>query len=100
AGPLVRGGEQVRAWIRGDLHTHSDASDGGSPAAHMAAAAIETGLEYLALTDHSPHLTVAHGLSAERLREQIEQVRVLNAELAPFRVLTGIEVDVLEDGTL
>ncbi|TDE98711.1 PHP domain-containing protein [Occultella glacieicola] len=100
AGPLVDGAEQVRGWLRGDLHTHSDASDGGSPITEMAAVAIDLGHSYLALTDHSPRLTVARGLSPERLRAQIEQVAALNAELAPFRILTGVEVDILEDGTL
>ena len=98
--PLAPGGEQVRALIRGDLHTHSDWSDGGSPIREMAQAAIEAGHDYIALTDHSPRLTVANGLSPERLREQLAVVRTLNAELAPFRILTGIEVDILEDGSL
>ena len=53
----------------------------------------------MALTDHSPRLKVAKGLTAERLREQLEVVAALNEELAPFRILTGIEVDILEDGT-
>ncbi|MFV0252630.1 MAG: PHP domain-containing protein [Beutenbergiaceae bacterium] len=97
---LVPGVEQVRAWIRGDLHTHSSASDGGSPIEHMATAAIGTGLEYLALTDHSPRLTVANGLTAQRLRGQLDQIAALNAALAPFRILTGIEVDILDDGSL
>ena len=98
--PLAPGGEQVRALIRGDLHTHSDWSDGGSPIREMAEAAIGCGHEYLALTDHSPRLTVANGLSTEQLREQLDVVHALNAELAPFRILTGIEVDILEDGSL
>jgi putative hydrolase len=98
--PLVPGGEIVRGWLRGDLHTHSDWSDGGSPIEEMARAAVEVGHSYLALTDHSPRLTVANGLSPQRLREQLEVVRRLNAELAPFRILTGIEVDILEDGSL
>ena len=100
AAPLAEGAADVRSWIRGDLHTHSNESDGGSPIEHMAAAAIETGLEYLALTDHSPRLTVANGLSPERLRDQLRRVSALNAELAPFRVLTGIEVDILDAGAL
>ena len=58
------------------------------------------GHEYIALTDHSPRLTVANGLSAERLRAQLEVVAALNEELAPFRILTGIEVDILDDGSL
>jgi putative hydrolase len=98
--PLAPGGEQLRALLRGDLHTHSDWSDGGSPIAEMAHAAIDCGHSYIALTDHSPRLTVANGLTAERLREQLAVVRQLNAELAPFRILTGIEVDILPDGSL
>lgn len=98
--PLAPGGEQLRALLRGDLHTHSDWSDGGSPIAEMAHAAIECGHSYIALTDHSPRLTVANGLTPERLREQLAAVRQLNAELAPFRILTGIEVDILDDGSL
>jgi putative hydrolase len=100
AAPLAPGGEALRPLIRGDLHTHSDWSDGGSPIAEMAQAAIGLGHAYMALTDHSPRLTVANGLSLERLREQLAVVRALNAELAPFRILTGIEVDILEDGSL
>ncbi len=98
--PLAAGGEQLRALLRGDLHTHSNWSDGSSPIAEMAQAAIACGHSYLALTDHSPRLTVANGLTAERLREQLTVVRELNAQLAPFRILTGIEVDILDDGTL
>lgn len=100
AGPLAEGAAEVRSWIKGDLHTHSNESDGGSPIEHMVAAAIETGLEYLALTDHSPRLTVANGLSPERLRDQIDRIAALNAKIAPFRVLTGIEVDILDDGSI
>ena len=98
--PLVRGGAALRAALRGDLHTHSDWSDGGSPIEDMMRAAIELGHEYVALTDHSPRLTVARGLSPDRLRDQLEVVRRLNDELAPFRILTGIEVDILDDGGL
>jgi putative hydrolase len=90
----------MRAALRGDCHTHSDWSDGGSPPREMALAARDLGHEWIALTDHSPRLTVANGLSAERLRDQLDLVRKLNAELAPFRILTGIEVDILEDGGL
>jgi putative hydrolase len=90
----------LRRALRGDCHTHSDWSDGGSPIREMAETAIALGHEYLVLTDHSPRLTVANGLSAERLERQLDVVAALNAELAPFRILTGIEVDILEDGTL
>jgi putative hydrolase len=90
----------LRAALRGDCHTHSDWSDGGSPPDEMAEAARDLGHEWIALTDHSPRLTVASGLSAERLEEQLELVGQLNTKLAPFRVLTGIEVDILDDGSL
>jgi putative hydrolase len=66
----------------------------------MAVAARDLGHEYLVLTDHSPRLKVANGLSAERLERQLDVVAEVNDELAPFRLLTGIEVDILEDGTL
>jgi len=90
----------VRALLHGDCHSHSDWSDGGSPIREMAEAARDLGHEYLALTDHSPRLTVAHGLDPQRLRQQLEVVAALNEELTPFRILTGIEVDILEDGSL
>ncbi|HEX6356876.1 PHP domain-containing protein [Actinophytocola sp.] len=98
--PLVPGGEAIRAELRGDCHTHSDWSDGGSPIREMAETAILLGHDWMVLTDHSPRLTVANGLSAERLRRQLEVVAELNRELAPFRLLTGIEVDILLDGSL
>jgi putative hydrolase len=97
---VAMGGESLRAALRGDLHTHSDWSDGGSPIREMAAAMVALGHEYCALTDHSPRLTVAKGLSAERLREQLDVVAEVNTEVAPFRLLTGIEVDILDDGSL
>lgn len=100
AGPLAAGGQALRSALRGDLHSHSDWSDGGSPIAEMARAARDLGHAYLALTDHSPRLKVARGLSAEQLRRQLDVVADVNAELAPFRLLTGIEVDILADGTL
>ena len=92
--------DALRSVLRGDCHTHSDWSDGGSPPREMAEAARALGHDWIALTDHSPRLTVANGLSAERLRAQLKLVGQLNEELAPFRVLTGIEVDILEDGSL
>lgn len=100
AGPLAEGGEDLRAALRGDLHCHSDWSDGGSPIEEMAVTAVELGHEYLALTDHSPRLKVANGLSAHRLEQQLDVVAHLNEQLAPFRLLTGIECDINEDGTL
>jgi putative hydrolase len=90
----------LRAAMRGDCHAHSDWSDGGSPPLEMALAARDLGHEWLALTDHSPRLTVANGLSADRLRAQLELIGELNATLAPFRILPGIEVDILDDGSL
>jgi putative hydrolase len=98
--PVAAGGERIRAALRGDCHTHSDWSDGGSPIREMAEAARALGHEYMVLTDHSPRLTVARGLTAERLRRQLAVVAELNEELAPFRILTGIEVDILADGGL
>ncbi|MEU0720896.1 PHP domain-containing protein [Streptomyces lavendulocolor] len=94
-----RGGA-LRAALRGDCHLHSDWSDGGSPIDAMGRAAAALGHEWAVLTDHSPRLTVARGLSAERLREQLDVVAELNERWAPFRLLTGIECDILLDGTL
>jgi len=91
---------KLRSALRGDCHSHSDWSDGGSPVRVMAEAAASLGHAYLAMTDHSPRLTIANGLSPVRLRRQLDLIEQLNAELAPFRILTGIEVDILEDGTL
>ncbi len=92
--------KEIRDALRGDCHTHSNWSDGGSPIDEMARAARDLGHEYMVLTDHSPRLTIAHGLSPERLRQQLEVVAGVNEELAPFRILTGIEVDILLDGGL
>jgi len=101
AGPLAEGGAEVRAALRGDLHSHSDWSDGGSPIEEMAMTAVELGHDYLVLTDHSPRLRVANGLSVERLRRQLEVVDAVDAHLGGgFRLLRGIEVDILEDGEL
>ncbi len=92
---------RLRAALRGDCHSHSDWSDGGAPIEEMALAAVELGHEYLVLTDHSPRLTVARGLSADRLRQQIDRVARINAALPDgFRLLTGIEVDIMPDGSL
>ena len=99
-GPLVPGGEEVRAALRGDLHLHSDWSDGGSPVALMAATARRLGHEYVALTDHSPRLKVANGLTAERLAEQLDLVAEVDDALEDVRLLSGIEVDILDDGSL
>lgn len=93
AGPLLDA-------VRGELHAHTDASDGYAPLADMVDAARALGREYLAITDHSPNLTVARGLDAGRLRAQLAAITALNAEVAPFRILTGIETDILDEGTL
>ena len=101
--PLDEATAAIRAALRGDCHAHSDWSDGGSPIAEMADTARRIGHDYLVLTDHSPRLTVANGLSAERLERQLDVVAELNAAYAEdgdFRILTGIEVDILDDGTL
>jgi putative hydrolase len=100
----VAGGDGLRATLRGDLHSHSDWSDGGSPIEEMAMTAIELGHDYLVLTDHSPRLRVARGLSVERLTRQLDVVDAVNTHLAvlpgEFRLLKGIEVDILDDGGL
>lgn len=88
----------LRELLRGDLHSHSDWSDGTTPIATMVDAARALGREYLALTDHSPRLRVANGLSAERLEEQMAIVETFRDDR--FTLLTGIEVDILEDGGL
>jgi putative hydrolase len=98
--PITEGGAVYRNALRGDLHLHSRWSDGGATIEAMARTAMALGHEYMVLTDHSPRLTVAHGLSAERLAEQVGVVAELNERFAPFRILSGIEVDILEDGNL
>jgi putative hydrolase len=101
-GPLVPGGREIRAALRGDLHSHSDWSDGGSPIEEMAFTAIELGHDYLVLTDHSPRLRVANGLSIERLTRQLGVIEAVNQHLdgSGFTLLKGIEVDILDDGSL
>ena len=93
-------GARYLAALKGDCHLHSRWSDGGATIEAMARTARGLGHDYMVLTDHSPRLTVAHGLSKERLEEQLADVATLNEKMAPFRILTGIEVDILEDGTL
>jgi putative hydrolase len=104
AGTLTRGGTTLRSALQADLHLHSDWSDGGSPIEEMARTAARLGHKYVVLTDHSPRLTVARGLSRERRLEQLDVVAKLNAELSGelggFRIFNGIEVDILEDGSL
>ncbi|WP_433887932.1 PHP domain-containing protein [Streptomyces sp. CA-111067] len=98
--PLTEGGLSLRAALRGDCHLHSDWSDGGSPIEAMARTARDLGHEWAVLTDHSPRLTVANGLSADRLRQQLDVVAEINTRLDGFRLLTGIECDILADGSL
>lgn len=100
-GRLTTRGDAVHAALRGDLHSHSDWSDGGSPIEEMAFTAVELGREYQVLTDHSPRLKVARGLSAERLARQLDVVDAVDAHLGEsFALLKGIEVDILDDGRL
>jgi putative hydrolase len=102
AARLADGGEELRAQLRGDLHSHSNWSDGGSPIEEMVLAANAVGHVYLALTDHSPRLTVANGLSPERLAQQLDVIDGINhsAAAGDVKVLPGIEVDILESGGL
>ena len=86
--------------LRGDLHAHSRASDGHNSIREMAQAAQAAGLEYVAITEHSRRLTVAHGLDPVRLTKQGAEIDRLNRELEGVTVLKGIEVDILDDGTL
>lgn len=105
--PLAEGGAALHAELRGDLHSHSNWSDGGSPIGLMVEAARLLSRQYLALTDHSPNLKIANGLSAERLAQQLDVVAQINDGAARitnggkgFRLLAGIEVDILENGDL
>ncbi|MCV0402983.1 MAG: PHP domain-containing protein [Chloroflexi bacterium] len=98
--PMAEGAAELRAALRGDCHVHTEASDGSAPIREMAEVAIELGHAYAVITDHSPRLTVANGLSPQRLLAQLDEIERLNAELAPFRILTGVEVDINEDGSL
>jgi putative hydrolase len=94
-------GAALRAMLKGDCHLHSLWSDGGASIEQMADAARALGHRYIVLTDHSPRLTVAHGLNAERLRSQLDEIAALNeAATDGFRILSGIEVDILTDGSL
>ena len=90
----------TREDLRGDLHAHTDATDGQDGLRTMALAARAAGLEYLAITDHAEHLGIVHGLDERRLRKQMEAIDRLNAELKGIRLLKGIEVDILADGSL
>jgi putative hydrolase len=101
---ITDAGAEYRAALRGDCHLHSTWSDGGAQIEEMAATAIALGHEYVVLTDHSARLTVAHGLNEERLAQQLDVIADINAEITAagrrFRILTGMEVDILEDGAL
>ncbi|MGH9134618.1 MAG: PHP domain-containing protein [Ilumatobacteraceae bacterium] len=97
-------GERYRDALRGDCHLHSTWSDGGALIEDMAATAIGLGHEYMVLTDHSGRLTIAHGLDEHRLSTQLDEIARINADITAaghdFRILTGMEVDILEDGSL
>jgi putative hydrolase len=98
---LAASGAELFGRLRGDCHSHSNWSDGGSPIEEMVLTAVELGHEWLVLTDHSPQLKVANGLTAERLTRQLQLVDAVNASLGDgFRLLKGIEVDILDDGSL
>lgn len=100
-GPLVTGGEELYAALRGDCHLHSNWSDGGSPIEEMVLTAIELDHDWMVLTDHSPQLRVANGLSPERLTKQLSLVHAIDASLGDaFTFFAGIEVDILDDGSL
>jgi DNA polymerase (family 10) len=86
--------------LRGDLHAHTKASDGHGTVREMALAAKRRGMRYVAITDHSKRLAMAHGLDAARLGKQIDDIDRLNEELDGISVLKGVEVDILEDGSL
>lgn len=98
--PLTESGVGLRSQLRGDLHSHTDWSDGGSPIEEMARVAAWRGREYQVITDHSPRLRVANGLSAERLSRQIDVIAAVDDQHDDLRLLAGIEVDILDDGKL
>src|SRR5665811_853015 len=86
--------------IKGDFHVHTDWSEGTNSISEMAEASKKLGYEYIAITDHSKAMGVAHGLSEERLLDQIEEIKILNDGLDDFHVFTGIEVDIKADASL
>ncbi len=90
----------VEMGYRGDLHSHTDWSDGGASVVEMALAARARGYQYLAITDHSPRITVVNGLGPERLAAQRRQIDAANREVEGITILQGVEVDILEDGSL
>ena len=94
-------GQRYREALRGDCHLHSTWSDGGAEIEEMAATARALGHEYMVLTDHSARLTIAHGLDRQRLERQLDDIAAVNASFDDdFRILTGMEVDIFEDGSL
>jgi putative hydrolase len=93
-------GAELRSALRGDCHAHTTWSDGGASVTAMAEAARALGHDYLVVTDHSARLTIAHGLNADRLRTQLDEIAAVNQQLDSFRVLTGMEVDIFGDGSL
>lgn len=90
----------TREDLQGDLHIHTRATDGNASIEEMVLAAKQAGLKYVAVTDHSQRLTVVHGLNPKRLQQQLEEIDKLNSELSGITILKGIEVDILEDGSL
>jgi putative hydrolase len=102
--PVSAEGRRYLDALRGDCHLHSTWSDGGAPIEAMAGTAIALGHEYMVQTDHSARLTIAHGLNEERLERQLDEIAAVNAAIADaghdFRILAGMEVDILEDGSL
>jgi DNA polymerase (family 10) len=86
--------------LKGDLHVHTSASDGNDSLNEMIAVAQTRGFQYVAITDHSKHVGVTHGLDAERLARQMDTIDALNETLSDFAVLKGAEVDILPDGSL
>jgi putative hydrolase len=99
-GPVTQTGAELRAQLKGDLHSHSYWSDGTTDLATMARTAERLGHDYLVASDHSPSLRIANGLSTERLEQQLEELATLNDSFDDFRMLSGIEVDILETGEL
>ncbi|WP_436793109.1 PHP domain-containing protein [Actinospongicola halichondriae] len=94
-------GADLRAALKGDCHMHSVWSDGGASIEAMAATARSLGHDYIVMTDHSPRLTIAHGLDRDRLKAQLDEIAAVNDRFDDgFRILTGMEVDILADGTL
>jgi putative hydrolase len=101
---ITDAGQRYRDALRGDCHLHSVWSDGGATIEAMAATAMALGHEYMVQTDHSARLTIAHGLDEERLGRQLDEIAAVNRAIADaghdFRILCGMEVDILEDGAL